>query len=67
MTKHTGSTGRDAEFTLAQLRGDCVRMAPHWVVPAAVVPAPVSPARIGGVVVSSASARLVDSMPEYGR
>lgn len=58
MTTHT-------EFTLAQLRGDCARMAPHWVVPAATVPAPVPPSSIHGVVVPAASARLVDAMTEY--
>ncbi|WP_406001333.1 hypothetical protein [Streptomyces sp. NBC_00829] len=57
---------RESEYGLAQLRGDCVRMAPHWVVPAVAAPAPVSPSHIHGVVVSAASARLVDSMSEYG-
>jgi hypothetical protein len=41
-------------------------MAPHWVVPAAAAPAPVHPSLIHGVVVPSASARLVDAMSEYG-
>lgn len=55
---------RDLEFTLAQLRGDCVRMAPHWTVPAAVADAPVSPSRIHGVVVPAASVRLVRGMTD---
>ncbi|WP_433548010.1 hypothetical protein ACQPZG_25290 [Streptomyces sp. CA-294286] len=49
----------------AQLQGDCARMVAHWAVPAAVaerVPATL----IHGVVVPSASARLVGAMPEYG-
>lgn len=53
-------------MSLAQLRGDCARMAPHWVVPAAAVPAPVPPSLIHGVVVPAASARLLDSMSPYG-
>ncbi|ALC23646.1 hypothetical protein ACH46N_07620 [Streptomyces pristinaespiralis] len=57
---------RESEISLAQLRGDCARMAPHWVVPAAAAPAPVHPSLIHGVVVPSASARLVDAMSEYG-
>ncbi|MFC5151364.1 MULTISPECIES: hypothetical protein [Streptomyces] len=57
---------RESEFTLSQLRGDCVRMAPHWVVPATAAPVPVPASRIRGVVVSAASARLVDAMSEYG-
>ncbi|MGV9316772.1 hypothetical protein ACWDR0_32025 [Streptomyces sp. NPDC003691] len=50
---------RDLEFTLAELRGDCARMAPHWAVPAAAADAPVPPSRIHGVVVPAGSARLV--------
>lgn len=57
---------RESEISLAQLRGDCARMAPHWVVPAAAVPAPVPPSLIHGVTVTAASARLVDSMSQYG-
>ncbi|MFE0135387.1 hypothetical protein ACFWY6_28010 [Streptomyces sp. NPDC059037] len=48
------------------LRGDCARMAPHWVAPAAAAAAPVSPALIHGVTVPTASARLIDGMSEYG-
>lgn len=48
------------------LRGDCARMAPHWVAPAAASAAPVSPTLIHGVTVPTASARLIDEMSEYG-
>ncbi|MEU9008348.1 hypothetical protein AB0D12_00875 [Streptomyces sp. NPDC048479] len=67
MTKHIAPREqRESEISLAQLRGDCARMAPHWVVPAAAVAAPVPPSRIHGVVVPAASARLIDAMSEYG-
>lgn len=52
--------------SLETLRGDCARMAPHWVTPAAAATAPVSPALIHGVSVPPASARLIDGMSEYG-
>ncbi|WNI25189.1 hypothetical protein [Streptomyces sp. ITFR-16] len=57
---------RESENGLAELRGDCARMAPHWVVPARSAPTPVAPSLIHGVTVPSASARLIDAMPEYG-
>jgi hypothetical protein len=67
MTKPiTPRESRESEISLAQLRGDCARMAPHWVVPAAAAPAPVPPSRIHGVVVPASSARLLDAMAEYG-
>ncbi|WP_328860299.1 hypothetical protein [Streptomyces sp. NBC_00306] len=67
MTKSIASPAPlESEISLAQLRGDCVRMAPHWVVPAAKAAAPVSPSRIHGVVVPASSARLLDAMSEYG-
>ena len=53
-------------MSLAELRGDCARMAPHWVVPATVTPTPVTPALIHGVTVPAASARMIDSMAVYG-
>lgn len=62
-------TARPVELpseTLETLRGDCARMAPHWVSPASAATAPVSPALIHGVSVPSASARLIDGMSEYG-
>lgn len=57
---------RESETTLAELRGDCARMAPHWVVPAKIAATPVAPSRIHGVTVPPASARLIDAMAEYG-
>ncbi|MER6997797.1 hypothetical protein [Streptomyces sp. NPDC000410] len=57
---------RDSETSLAELRGDSARMVPHWAVPPAPSSAPVPPSLIHGVVISPASARLVDAMPVYG-
>ncbi|MGW3658991.1 hypothetical protein ACWD6R_26410 [Streptomyces sp. NPDC005151] len=57
---------RESEISLAELRGDCARMAPHWVVPAKAAPTPVAPSLIHGVTVPDASARLIDAMSEYG-
>ncbi|MGC4948472.1 hypothetical protein ACLQ2N_20005 [Streptomyces sp. DT224] len=54
----------ESETGLAELRGDCARMAPHWVVPAKAAPARVTPALIHGVTVPPASARLLDSMED---
>lgn len=54
-----------ATDSLESLRGDCLRMAPHWVVPA--VPAVrVPPSLIHGVEVPPATARVIDGMAEYG-
>ncbi|MFI8432466.1 hypothetical protein ACIGJO_01740 [Streptomyces sp. NPDC079020] len=64
MSKHIAP--RESEMSLAELRGDCARMAPHWVVPAKAAAAPVAPSLIHGVSVPPASARLIDSMSEYG-
>lgn len=57
---------RESETGLAELRGDCARMAPHWVVPTRATPTPVTPSLIHGVTVPPASARLIDAMSEYG-
>lgn len=57
---------RESEASLTDLRGDCARMAPHWVVPAGTAPTPVLPSLIHGVTVPPASARLIDQMAEYG-
>ncbi|KPC84478.1 MULTISPECIES: hypothetical protein [Streptomyces] len=57
---------RESEMSLAELRGDCARMAPHWVVPARTVTKPVEHSRIHGVTVPPSSARLVDAMSDYG-
>ncbi|MFG3508768.1 hypothetical protein ACGF5F_25080 [Streptomyces sp. NPDC047821] len=56
----------ESEWSLAELRGDSARMAPHWAVPAEAAPAPVPPSLIHGVVVPPASARLIEATPEYG-
>ncbi|MEV7406186.1 hypothetical protein AB0N93_38210 [Streptomyces sp. NPDC091267] len=57
---------RESETSLAELRGDCARMAPHWVVPTKIAPTPVAPSLIHGVTVPPASARLIDAMSDYG-
>ncbi|MEU1124945.1 hypothetical protein ABZ371_15600 [Streptomyces sp. NPDC005899] len=57
---------RESEMNLAELRGDCARMAPHWVVPARSAAKPVAPSLIHGVTVPPSSARLIDAMSEYG-
>ncbi|MFE7358673.1 hypothetical protein ACFU8Q_37710 [Streptomyces sp. NPDC057543] len=64
MSNHSAT--RESEISLAELRGDCARMAPHWVVPAKSAPARVAPSLIHGVTVPAASARLIDAMSEYG-
>ncbi|KND38629.1 hypothetical protein [Streptomyces acidiscabies] len=56
----------DFEGGLAALRGDCARMVPHWAAPEKAADLPISPSRIHGVTVPAASARLLDTMPEYG-
>ncbi|MGA4848410.1 hypothetical protein ACOBQB_19910 [Streptomyces sp. G5(2025)] len=52
--------------SMETLRGDCARMAPHWVAPTRAAGAPVPPSLIHGVTVPPASARLLDEMSEYG-
>ncbi|MFB7515967.1 hypothetical protein [Streptomyces sp. NPDC056144] len=67
MTIHPAPRERhESEWSLAELRGDGARMAPHWVTPVAPAPAPVSAASIHGVVVPAASARLIAATAEYG-
>ncbi|KAF4406466.1 MULTISPECIES: hypothetical protein [Streptomyces] len=60
------TTPLELDGGLAELRGDCARMVPHWRagVPAAAEPVPAS--RLHGIVVPPASARLLDGMSEYG-
>ncbi|WP_405936413.1 hypothetical protein OG338_06565 [Streptomyces sp. NBC_00726] len=55
---------REYETGLAELRGDCARMAPHWVAPTRITPARVAPALIHGITVPPASARLLDAMED---
>ncbi|MFF5338166.1 hypothetical protein [Streptomyces sp. NPDC013181] len=57
---------RESETGLAELRGDCARMAPHWVAPVRTAPTRVAPALINGVTVPPASARMIDATAEYG-
>ncbi|WP_306321345.1 MULTISPECIES: hypothetical protein [unclassified Streptomyces] len=67
MTYEVSGTAEDG---LAAMRGDCVRMLPHWVTP----PAPwevegrgvaAKTAGIHGVFVPESSARLIDSMAGF--
>ncbi|MDQ0984046.1 hypothetical protein [Streptomyces sp. V2I9] len=64
MSNHTALP--ESELSLAALRGDCARMAPHWTKPAKNAAAPVKPSLINGVTVPPSSARLIDAMSEYG-
>ncbi|WP_411105934.1 hypothetical protein [Streptomyces sp. cmx-4-9] len=68
-TEYT-SAARAAEASrqpgLADLLGDCARMAPHWPVPAGSRPARVAPSQIHGIRVPAASARLIASTAAYG-
>ncbi len=57
---------RESETGLAELRGDCARMAPHWVLPTKVAATPVAPSLIHGVTVPPASAKLIEAMSDYG-
>jgi hypothetical protein len=66
MSKNNIQRERESEISLAELRGDCARMAPHWAVPAKTATKPVPPSSIHGVTVPPASARLIDTMSEYG-
>ncbi|WP_425834770.1 hypothetical protein [Streptomyces fractus] len=68
MTYDVSGTVQDG---LAELRGDCVRMLPHWVTPPATWEverhgAAAGPAAIHGVVVPESSARMIDSMAGFG-
>ncbi|MDT3397848.1 hypothetical protein RKE29_14540 [Streptomyces sp. B1866] len=68
-TAQPAETAEAAEpESLAQLRGDCARMAPHWTAAARVAPAGgrPAPARGTGITVPPASARLLDGMSDYG-
>ncbi|MCZ4121652.1 hypothetical protein [Streptomyces sp. H39-S7] len=52
--------------SLAELLGDCRRMAPHWAVPAHAAPSAAAPSSLHGITVPLASAHVVDGMAEYG-
>ena len=52
--------------SLAELLGDCRRMAPHWEAPVRERAAAVAPSRLRGITVPAASAHVVDGMAEYG-
>ncbi|MER0445188.1 hypothetical protein ACFYM2_26715 [Streptomyces sp. NPDC006711] len=65
-TKLNGGRAAATDRGLEGLRGDCARMAPHWVVPAMTAPEPVPPSRIHGVTIPSSSVRLIADMSEYG-
>lgn len=52
--------------SLAELRGDCVRMARRRPAPSAVIPPSVAPSRIRGITVPAHWAELMDGMSEYG-
>ncbi|WP_031091426.1 hypothetical protein [Streptomyces sp. NRRL WC-3549] len=61
---------RESETSLAELRGDCARMAPRWVAATRTATEaaarPAVPSVIHGVAVPPSSARLVGAMSEYG-
>lgn len=52
--------------SLAELLGDCRRMAAHWEAPAREKSAVVAPSSLRGVTVPAASAHLVNGMADYG-
>jgi hypothetical protein len=52
--------------SLAELIDDCLRMAPHWEVPAAASPAAVAPSSLHGITGPAESAHVVDGMADYG-
>ncbi|MCW5249239.1 MULTISPECIES: hypothetical protein [unclassified Streptomyces] len=69
--KTDSTTARpDLDPGLAELRGDCARMAPRWTPPASTAgrAVPPGPAHVlpHGVTVPGRSARLLEAMSEYG-
>lgn len=53
--------------SMADLLGDCRRMARHWSTPAPAATAPkTGPAGLHGITVPAASAHVVDEMAEFG-
>ncbi len=55
----------DDPESLAELVGDCRKMAAHWEVSAQDASAPVSPASLRGITVPAASSHVVEGMAEY--
>ncbi|MBP0460282.1 hypothetical protein [Streptomyces montanisoli] len=51
---------------MAELRGDCARMAPRWEARPTAAAAAVAARPLRGVSVDPGSVRLVAAMPEYG-
>ncbi|MEV7197794.1 hypothetical protein AB0N81_39280 [Streptomyces sp. NPDC093510] len=64
--QYRAAPSSEAPESMETLRGDCARMAPHWVAPATTATAPVPPSLIHGVTVPPGSARLLSEMSEYG-
>ncbi|MFF3563143.1 hypothetical protein ACFYXS_24160 [Streptomyces sp. NPDC002574] len=52
--------------TLAELLGDCRKMAQHWETPATPKVSRVAPSTLHGITVPEASAHVVEGMAEYG-
>lgn len=52
--------------SLAELIGDCRRMARHWEAPKPEKTAVVAPSSLRGITVPAASAHVVGGMAEYG-
>lgn len=52
--------------TLAELLGDCRKMAQHWETSATPEAPRVAPSRLHGITVPEASAHVVEGMAEYG-
>ncbi|MEU4095104.1 hypothetical protein [Streptomyces sp. NPDC026673] len=51
--------------SLAELIGDCRKMAAHWEVPAKAESARVAPSSLHGITVPAASSHVVEGMAEY--
>lgn len=55
----------DDPESLAELIGDCRKMAEHWEVPAERESARVSPASLHGITVPAASSHVVEGMADF--
>jgi hypothetical protein len=60
--------GLEPSASMAELRGDCARMAGRWVPrkKPSEGPPPVGPPRIHGITVPPGSVRLIVGMSDYG-